>query len=363
VKKVYWILPLLAFVVPVLTGGSFSTALAANTVELSWACFFPPVHVFSKMEVEIQKEIEKRTNGRVKFTFHPGSSLLNATKMLNGVETGIADIGSSHTGYTRGRFPVTAIVEQPLGYPSGWVATKVGNEFWDKYKPAEWDSVHVLMWHLDGAGVCGVESTKKQVTKLEDLKGMTLRCSGVSADVVKALGGTPRDIPMPETYDALSKGVVDGVVGSLEVLKGWKYAEVCKYVSLTMGISPSYVFYMVMNKDKWNSLPPDIQKVFNDVFMEYRDKFGVAWDQIGIEGLQYFLSLGGVYTVIPSSEMTRWIAKVTPVTDAYIQSLVAKGNPAPKMNEMLAFAKGRITYWTQEQKKLGLPMLDSLGKK
>jgi TRAP-type C4-dicarboxylate transport system substrate-binding protein len=347
----------------VLTTGLSAAAPAAKPIDLSWACFFPPVHAFSKMEVEIQKEIEKRTDGRVKFTFHPGSSLLNATKMLNGVETGIADIGSTHTGYTRGRFPVTAIVEQPLGYPSGWVSTKVGNEFWDKYKPGEWDSVHVLLWHLDGAAVCGVKTTKKQVTRLEDLKGMTLRCSGVAADVVKALGGTPRDIPMPETYDALSKGVVDGVVGSLETLKGWKYAEVCKYVSLTMGISPSYVFYMVMNKDKWNSLPPDIQKVFNDVFMEYRDKFGVVWDQLGMEGLQHFLSLGGTYMVLPPNEMARWIPKVTPVTDAYIQSLVGKGNPEAKMKEMLAFARERISYWTQQQKKLGLPTLDSLGKK
>jgi len=362
-KKLLFVLLSLTSISLIFMSGLSAAAPAAKPIDLSWACFFPPVHVFSKMEVGIQQEIEKRTNGRVKFTFHPGSSLLNATKMLNGVETGIADIGSTHTGYTRGRFPVTAIVEQPLGYPSGWVATKVGNEFWDKYKPGEWNSVHVLLWHLDGAGVIGVKTTKKKVTKLEDLKGMTLRCSGVSADVVKALGGTPRDIPMPETYDALSKGVVDGVVGSLETLKGWKYAEVCKFVSLTMGISPSYVFYMVMNKDKWNSLPADIQKVFNDVFMEYRDKFGVAWDQIGIEGLQHFLSLGGTYTVIPPNEMARWIPKVTPVTDAYIQSLVDKGNPEAKMKEMLAFSKERIVYWTQQQKKLGLPTLDALTTK
>ena len=361
-KKSFLVLLPLALISLILTSGLSAAAPAAKPVDLSWACFLPPVHVFSKMEVAMQQEIEKRTNGRVTFTFHPGSSLLNATKMLNGVETGITDIGSTHTGYTRGRFPVTAIVEQPLGYPSGWVSTKVGNEFWDKYKPSEWDSVHVLLWHLDGAGVIGIATTKKKITKLEDLKGMTIRTSGVSADVIKALGGTPRDIVMPETYDALSKGVADGVAGSLETLKGWKYAEVCKYVSLTMGVSPSYVFYMVMNKDKWNSLPPDIQKVFNDVFKEYRDKFGVAWDQAGIEGLQYFLSLGGTYTVIPPAEMARWVPKVTPITDAYIRSLVEKGNPEAKTKEMLAFTKERIAYWTQQQVKLGLPTLDSLAK-
>jgi hypothetical protein len=54
---------------------------------------------------------------------------------------------------------------------------------------------------------------------------------------------------------------------------------------------------------------------------------------------------------------------VAPVTDAYIKSLVDKGNPEAKMKEMLAFAKERIVYWTQQQKNLGLPTLESLGKK
>ena len=130
---------------------------SGQTFKLSYADFFPPVAANHIIQEEMTKEITKRTNGKVTFTHHPGGALLSATEMYNGVVNGLADIGSTHTGYTRGVFPFTAIAEQPLGYPSAWVATKSGWDFWNKYKTTglmkEWDKVHVLIWHLDGAGV------------------------------------------------------------------------------------------------------------------------------------------------------------------------------------------------------------------
>ena len=55
--------------------------------------------------------------------------------MYVGVTTGIADIGFSHIGYTRGRFPVTETLDVPNGYPSGYIATQVSNDFYEKYNP------------------------------------------------------------------------------------------------------------------------------------------------------------------------------------------------------------------------------------
>jgi TRAP-type C4-dicarboxylate transport system substrate-binding protein len=97
------------------------------------------------------------------------------------------------------------------------------------------------------------------VKTMEDLKGVKIRSHGTSAKVVKALGGTPVAMPMPELYQALQKGVVDGGLYPMEVNKGWKMADVIDFCTLDLPIAYTSTFYVVMNKDKWNSLPKDVQ--------------------------------------------------------------------------------------------------------
>jgi TRAP-type C4-dicarboxylate transport system substrate-binding protein len=97
----------------------FDRACAAE-VRLKVAQFFPPPSFQSKVLAEFCKELEVRTNGKVKVDYYPGGSLLKAPAMFDGVKDGIADIGYSHVYYTAGRMPVIEAVGLPLGYPSAW---------------------------------------------------------------------------------------------------------------------------------------------------------------------------------------------------------------------------------------------------
>ena len=90
--------------------------------------------------------------------------------------------------------------------------------------------------YLHGHGP-GIIHTKKAVNKLEDLKGMKIRCTGMAAKIVAALGATPVAMPMGETYDALSRGVVDGSMAPQESLYGWKWGEVVKFTIEDWGAS------------------------------------------------------------------------------------------------------------------------------
>ncbi len=112
--------------------------------------------------------------------------------------------------YTVGKFPLTEVIDLPLGYRSGAAATKLINEFYSKFKPKEMDEVKVM--YLMRTCTCNWSTRKKPVHKLEDLKGMKIRATGNVARIVEALGATPVAMPMPDTYDALSRGVVEGVV-------------------------------------------------------------------------------------------------------------------------------------------------------
>ncbi|MFC1822256.1 TRAP transporter substrate-binding protein DctP [Thermodesulfobacteriota bacterium] len=199
----------------------FGNALAASKViKLKVANYFPPPTFQSKVLGEFCKELEKRTGGGVKVDYFTGGSLLKAPAMFDGVVNGIVDIGYSHVYYTPGRMPVTEAAGLPLGYPSAWVASQALNDFYNEFKPKEFNKVKVL-W-LNTSPNSAIATAKKPIRKLEDLKGLTIRAPGQAGEVIKALGGTPAPTPMMEVYDALSKGVIDGEASNFETLIAFK---------------------------------------------------------------------------------------------------------------------------------------------
>ncbi|UCD33771.1 MAG: TRAP transporter substrate-binding protein, partial [Desulfobacterales bacterium] len=286
----------------------------AAPIKLTFSIFFPPTHGQTKAAMDWAKEIEKRTGNKVQITVFPGGTLTNAKQCYSGVVKGISDLGFSLFAYTRGRFPVMAAVDLPMGYPNGKVASRVAHEFAKAFNPKELNDVKVLYLHAHGPGLL---HTKKPVTKLEDLKGMKIRATGLSSKVVEALGGVPVAMPQGGTYEALQKGVVEGTFGPLEVLKGWKQAEVVKYTTECYGVGYTTTFFIVMNLDKWNALPADVKKVFEEVSEKYVDVHGEVWDATDKEGRKYTLSLGNKIVPISDKENARWRKAVEPVIEKF----------------------------------------------
>jgi len=108
----------IVFFVGSLFGGGALTANAA-TIELTYATHMPVQHAQTIVAFDWVKEIEKRTQGKVKIKTFPGGSLVTAPQLYDGVLKGISDIGMSCFAYTRGRFPVMEALDLPLGYIDG----------------------------------------------------------------------------------------------------------------------------------------------------------------------------------------------------------------------------------------------------
>ena len=176
---------------------------------------------------EWAQEIEKRTNGKVIITVFPGGTLIPPDKCFDGVVKGIADIGMAVPAFTRGRFPLTEVLDLPLGYKSAMAATKLTNHYFNKFKPKEFDEVQVMYSFAHGPAVL---HSKKAVNKLEDFKGLKIRCTGLAAKIVAAIGGAPVAMPVSDTYDALSRGIVDASIASMEAVEGWRWGEVVKFI-------------------------------------------------------------------------------------------------------------------------------------
>jgi TRAP-type transport system periplasmic protein len=296
----------------------------AKTIELTYSIFFPATHGHTLLATEWAKEIEKRTNGAVKITMFPGATLTPANQCYDGVVKGISDIGMSVLSYTQGRFPQMEVIDLPLGYKGGLQVTRLCNAFYTKFTPKELDDVKVMYLHGHGPGIL---HTKKPVTKLEDLKGMKIRCTGTSAEIVKHLGATPVAMPQTETYDALDKGVVNGLLSPVEALKGWKFAEVIKSTTLNYGSSYSLGFFVVMNKQKWASIPKETQAIIQKVNEEWIEKTGKAWDEFDKAGLELTKTKGNQVIPLSKQEDARWAQLVNPIMAEYVQKTKAKGLP------------------------------------
>ena len=293
-------------------------------IELSYSVFFPPSHIQCKTAEEWAKAVEARSEGRIKITIYPGGTLTKAPQCYEGVINGLSDIGMSCLAYTRGRFPLLEGLDLPLGYPDGKTATRAVNDMVLKYAPAEIQDVHVLYMHAHGPGIL---ASKKDVRKLDDMKGLKVRATGLSAKIVESLGGTPVAMSQPETYESLQKGVVDATLCPMETLKGWKQGEVVNSVTDAKNIGYTTAMFVVMNKAKWDSLPAGLQKLLTDVSAEWVDKHGAAWDVADEEGLQFVKELKHEIIELAADDAAAWKAAVQPMLDEYVKATTGKGLP------------------------------------
>ena len=92
------------------------------------------------------------------------------------VVKGISDVGASVFSYTRGKFPLTEVIDLPLGYKNGYVANKLINEYYAKFKPKELEEVKVLWLHATTPGF--LMTAKKPVHTMEDVKGLNYGLPG-----------------------------------------------------------------------------------------------------------------------------------------------------------------------------------------
>ncbi len=320
------------FVVSV-PGGS----AAQEVIKLNYANFFPAPEPHSGNIEAWGKEIEQKTNGRVKMTFFHAGTLAPADQIYDAVVKGISDIGLSCFTYTRGKFPLTSVIDLPLGLQNGVTATRMANAYYKKFKPKELDDVKILYVHGHGPGL--IHTTKKPVTKLEDLKGMKIRSTGLASKIVMALGAAPVGTTMPETYDALRTGVAEGATAPIQALKGFRWGEVISYTILNYGSSYSTGFFIAMNKNKWNALPPDIQKIFEQASEVWTEKTGALWDSTDQDGIKFITDKGVKMLPLSKEEDARWAEAVKPLLTAYVDEMKSKNLPGA---EALKFCQDYI---------------------
>jgi TRAP-type transport system periplasmic protein len=310
---------------PAVDSDSAPAADDAQVYEFTLAHFFPAVH---PAEAELVQgwaaALDEASGGRIKITSYPGETLLKGPEIYEGVVSGIADIGLSAFFYTRGRFPVLEAFELPgIVYQNSYDASKVAWEGIKELNPQEVQDTHLMFVLATGPGDL---FTTRPVEKLADLQGMKIRAAGLSADTLALLGATPEAMPQPDAYEALSRGLVDGNLAPLEVLQGWRHAEVTDYVTRTPFLYNA-LFFVTMNSEKWDALPEDLQAIFTRVSEQFHEQVAAGlWDAQNERALEWAIEETGQQVItLSEEEMEIWINIVLPIQADFVEKMNEQG--------------------------------------
>lgn len=301
---------LLATLVASVAFSAFAADAPKKTFRLKFAHHNPPTaFVCTNGFVPWVKAIETRTGGQIKIDTYPSATLGKPQDAYDNVIKGIADITWGFVAYFPGRFPLTEVMNLPmLGVDKATVGSKV---VWDLYNETpylkkEFADVKVLTLHThDGAPV----TSKKPILNMADMQGKKIRApGGPLVPMLQSLGASPMAMPAPDTYQAAEKGVIDGAVMAWEAVEMMNLQEVFKS-ALDANVN-SGVFFLIMNKKTWDSLPPDVQKVFDEESGEKASQlFAKAWDETKKTSTAKFTKAGGKIVEMDAAEASKWREK------------------------------------------------------
>ena len=279
---------------------------------------FPPASTFPCVQMERwAREVEKRTGGKVKVQTFPGGTLLPAKNIFDGVVAGMADVGNFAMSYQPGRFPVSEAIDLPVGFRSARAASMALFDLVQKYQPKEFAKVKVLtLFTCPPADFM----TKKPLKSLQEIKGLELRTSGTGTDVLKRIGAIPIGMPQSEAPEAIQKGIVKGNVSSMEILKDFNFSAYLPYATEANLFVVS--FAVVMNKEKWNSLPDDVKKVIDGLAREQAEWTGAYVDNHVRDALDWSKKKYNHQVIRLSDADQKELARLTqPMIDEYVRKI------------------------------------------
>lgn len=311
-------------------GKSTAKSGGGEPVTLSFAYFAAADGWPGPVMDEWAKRVEEQTNGQVTVETYPGGTLLNRDDMFDGVLKGVADIGMASIADV-GRFPLQAGIGLPVQLGTSTVASKVTYDLVSEFKPAELDEFKVITVFASGPAQL---QTKQPIKSTGDLAGAEIRATGGGVKVLEKLGATPVGMSIAEVPEALQTGVIDGYMTSLTVLEDFKLAEMVKYV--TNYQAEALTFAVLMDKDRWAELPPNVQKVIDGLGQEMAVWAGEQFDKQAEHALKWAKDEHGVEVVeLSAAEKAKWDATVEPLVGTWVSEAKAKGLPAQEFLDRL----------------------------
>jgi len=257
-----------------------------------------------------------------------------APQLLQQVRDGVVDIVWTLPGFTPGVMVKDEVFELPFIHRDTRSSVLALQDFSDMHLKKELEPYHPLLLHVHAGSLF---MTKGAINKVEDFKGMKLRSpSRAGAWIIEALGATGVHLPLPELVPMMNKGTVNGAILTYEIAPAVNMQELADYFTTLSGEQPrmsTTVFAFLMNKAKYNSLPPDLKKVIDDNSgRNLAEQIAKIWDNIDEDGLKVVRSVkkNELVTLDPA-ETAKFRKAVQPVNTRFIEEVNKLGSDGAKV--------------------------------
>jgi TRAP-type C4-dicarboxylate transport system substrate-binding protein len=285
----------------------------------------PPTHHLSIWQANWAAQIEKATEGRVKFQGLPKAPSA-APGTFDAVRDGLVDLSFVTASYTPARHILPLMAELPgAGNTAEINSVAYSRIHWKHFqKVGEYKGVKLLAVWTHGPGQM---FTKKPVAKIDDIKGLKIRTGGGIAEAVaNAIGASAFVKPAPESYELMNSGVADGVFFPFESIVSFKLESVIGQATVFPGGMYSSAFGFFMNEDKWNKISRQDQAIIEKYSGEYAARSnGQSWDRADKVGLDA-LNKAGAKVVQANPALVGEVHKRSAsIIDDWIKKASAKG--------------------------------------
>ena len=270
------------------------------------------------------REVAASSEGRVRVQVFPAMQLGGRPADLYGqARDGVVDLVWTLPGYSPGRFPLTEVFELPFVCGNAEATSQALTTFYRKWMRDEYRDTHPLVFHATAPGQ--IHTADRPVRTVDDLAGLKARAASQTvAAMLEALGAVPVGMPVPQVYEALARGVVEGAMVPWTIMRPFRLHEVTRYhTEVDLGCTP---FVLTMNKARYDGLPADVRRLLDDsTGMQLAQRLGRIWQEDEEAGRDIALQRGHPVIALAEAERARWRAATAPVVGAWVAKVDAMG--------------------------------------
>ena len=264
--------------------------------------------------------VTEKTNKEVEFQFYFGGALMGHAANVSGIGGGSADMGQIIVAYTPKELTPYGVGDLPLVGVDPWVGMRAMYELATTNETLKkmFDDLNLVYIANQSTGPVQINCKGLDLKSLDDLKGAKVRASGSYGEVLSELGANVIAMSQEEVYSALDTGLVSCNQQYIQGIIPYRQHEVSDQLVL-LNLGQVLGFGLVMNKDTFNRLTPDQQKIVRDTGSEFVDRYS--------EIMMHDVDSNLEKMKAPSTEFSM---KVTELSEGDVAKLQAAGD---KYNE------------------------------
>ncbi len=211
----------------------------------------------------VAERITALSGGRVQITVHAAGEVVPAFEVLDAVGSGVVELGHTASFYWQGKAAAAAFYTTvPFGLTPGehvaWIEAGGGQALWDElYAP-----FGVKPFMAGNTGVCMGGWFRREITSLDDIKGLKVRSLGLGGEIYRRLGATPQTTSPGEILAAMQSGLVDGAefVGPGSDIALGLYRVAPNYYAPGFN-KPNGTGECIISLRAWNALEADMKAI------------------------------------------------------------------------------------------------------